>query len=185
MTTPIPAQGAGRIRWADESPQEFVTLAGYIGTRDEPAFRIFGPDAVNCRWLLSVRLAAASEFIYGSGPDELKATAERWLEEFVSSLGASFPPGEISDDQDGEPLEVKYAAGRRVRYAHPENGYPGESQAVGEALTLGAVYVIAWADISQSRTDLSLYRGGAFGREVIGRFNSVFFELADDEDGQP
>ena len=54
---------------------------------------------------------------------QLKAEAERWLAEFVTSLGAVFPePGFTfpCDDEDDEPLEVRFAAGTRVRFAYPD-----------------------------------------------------------------
>ena len=95
MTTPIPAQGAGRIRWHDHTSSSIIyaiAWTGYVGTIEEPAFKIYRPDELHARWLLSVRFATAGcEFFYADSDDELKERAERWLEEFVSSLGAVFP----------------------------------------------------------------------------------------------
>lgn len=167
---------AARIRWTDESPQEFVTLAGRVGTRDEPAFRIFGPDGYNSRWLLSIRLAASSEFTYGADPDDLKLEAERWLEEFVSSLGAIFSADAFEFEEDDEPLEVRYAPGAFVRYQHPDAGWPGEQDEARELLTHGRLYRVAWIDIGQSKT-----RIGLAGVKGAG-FNSVLFEPVAIED---
>jgi hypothetical protein len=174
-----------RIRW--ERNGDGNALFGYVGTLGAVAFRICAPDDKHDDWLLSVRLTANGErrFIRADDPATLKADAEFVLAEFVSSLGAVFPAEaatEISDDEDAEPVEVMWAAGRRVRYTHPDAGYPGEQERTADCLTLGAVYTIAWADIGQSRTDLNLTAKGAFGGGLIGRFNSVFFEPADDEE---
>ena len=194
MTTPIPAQGAGRIRW-HHVDGTVVEWFGYVGTLTacclfqilKPVTRELSPERFDEWGLCATFPGAEREVRYASSRDkaeaiaELEAGAERWLEELVSSLGAVFAPGEISDDEDGEPLEVKYAAGRRVRFEHPENGYPGEGEEAAAVLTISAVYTIGWADIGQSRTDLNLFAD----HKPVGRFNSVLFELADDEDGQP
>ena len=120
----------------------------------------------------------AARRAHGADTDKLRAEAERWLAEFAGSLGAVFPDDEDEfSDEDDEWLEVTWAAGRRVRFAHPDAGYPGEAEEAMKALTPGEVYTIAWADIGQSRTDLNLARD----RKSVGRFNSVFFEPADDE----
>ena len=91
MTIPIPAQGAGRIRW---EPLLGGNFDGYVGTRAEPVFRLFlATPGTPMPWALrSARLAGYST---GTHPDDLKTEAERWLEEFVSSLGASFPAGPV------------------------------------------------------------------------------------------
>lgn len=88
------ATETGRIRWEPNADGD--VLMGYIGSRPGIAFRIYAPDHQNCQWLLSVRLVADAKFIYASDRDEAKAIpelknrAERWLEEFTSSLGAIF-----------------------------------------------------------------------------------------------
>jgi hypothetical protein len=174
-----------RIRWESNG---YGGLEGYAGTLNALLFDLWQSpgghvDILVGEWILTGHLpmSPASEQPHGPDLDDIKAKAEKWLEEFVSSLGAIFPgaayefPGE-----DGEPLEVKYAAGRRVRFAHPDEGYPGEGAMAAAKLTLGAVYTIVWADIGQSRTDLNLTAKGAFGGGVLGRFNSVLFEPADD-----
>ncbi len=164
-----------RIRWEAAHEKSVTAYFGYAGTPTwlfqilRPVFK-GEPHALTTMlpgWPLQPEAGTFSSAVYGT-PDELKAEAERWLKEFVLALGAVFP------GEDGEPLEVKYAAGRRVRYAHPDYGYPGEKEHAAGHLTPGEVYTIAWADIGQSRTDLNL-------RGVAGRFNSVFFEPADDE----
>ena len=169
-----------RIRWHDKTPgnSDVYNIAhiGYVGTVEESAFIIYTPDTMHADWLLSVRLIPGSTFLYADTPGELKAEAERWLEEFVASLGAIFPgePYDFGDD-DGEPLEVKYAPGRRVRYVHPDYGYPGEQEVAAAILVFGAAYTIAQHSIGQSRTDLIL-------EGIPGEwFNSVLFEPAGDE----
>ncbi len=167
-----------RIRWTGsrDSPGD-PAFTGHAGGL-YALFKIWPPEDPGDEWLLTAALPGKEgERLYGF-PVDLKLEAERWLEEFVSSLGAIFPEYEISDDEDREPVEVRFAAGRRVRYAHPDAGYPGEAEDAAKALTLGEVYVIAWADIGQSRTNLNLYRDG----KPAGRFNSVFFEPADDQE---
>ena len=175
-----------RIRWQDKTPGNGdvynVACTGYVGTVEGAAFIIYTPDTMHADWLLSVRLVPGSTFLYGGTPDELKAEAERWLAGFITSLGAVFPEDEPGfDDDDGELLEVKYAAGTRVRFAHPGAGYPGDAEEAMKALTPGKVYTVVWADIGQSRTDLNL---AARGR-ALGRFNSVLFEPVDDETPAP
>ena len=79
-----------RIRW-DET--RTGTLGGYVGTMTAPAFRIRWIVSDEHGWTLTTYLPL---MIHGKrdradDPDELKAEAERWLEEFVVSLGAVFP----------------------------------------------------------------------------------------------
>lgn len=178
-----------RIRWEDNERRwdDNGTILGYVGTRSEWLFAICeaNDDADDEELVLTVAFPGthqAGSIGTGVSPVDLKAEAERWLTGFVTSLGATFPAEAVDDlfgdeDGDGEPLEVKYAAGRRVRYAHPDAGYPGEAALVAASLVLGEVYTIGWADIGQSRTNLNLYRDG----KPVGSFNSVFFEPADDE----
>jgi hypothetical protein len=174
-TTPIPAQGAGRIRWEETRYGHSGTgWIGYTGTYELWVFRIYRDEQ---RWRIGCRFpGVAGEAEPGAGPDELKAVAGRWLEEFVVSLGAVFPPGEISDDEDGEPLEVKYAAGRRVRFEHPDNGYAADRLMAATFLTPGEVYTISRADVGQSSTRLD-FAGIDTRRQG---FNSVLFEPVDD-----
>lgn len=91
MTLPAP-----RIRWEDFPAGQ---AAGYVGTLNPAVFRIWEPENDDGEWMLTAAAlpGAAGEQRYGSSPDELKAEAERWLEEFVSSLGAVFPEGECPE----------------------------------------------------------------------------------------
>ena len=175
-----------RIRWERNDDGSSVTAAheGYAGTISEPLFFIFEPDDRDPWWILTSSLPGlpgagrAERRAHGADTDKLRAEAERWLAEFAGSLGAVFPDDEDEfSDEDDEWLEVTWAAGRRVRFAHPDAGYPGEAEEAMKALTPGRVYTIAWADIGQSRTDLNLAAKG----KSLGRFNSVLFEPVDDE----
>lgn len=85
-----------RIRWEDPPGDSFATAAGYVGQIETDLFRIFPPDTLDPEWALNSSLPGYIGSKRGSadGPDELKALAEVWLEEFVSSLGAVFPEGE-------------------------------------------------------------------------------------------
>jgi hypothetical protein len=73
---------------------------GYVGTLEPLVFQIWRPS-ISSEWTLTARLPGCGDkAVYGGGPDELKAEAERWLEEFVASLGASFGPDLIVRWQD-------------------------------------------------------------------------------------
>jgi hypothetical protein len=165
----------GRIRWDGADDGE---ATGYVGSLGWPVFRIWPPDDKgDC--LLFVYLAGHQlDLWHGATVDGQKAAAERLLEEFVSSLGAVFPAEAFEFPGDDELPEVKFAAGTRVRFAHPDAGYPGEADDAMKALVPGMVYTVAWADIGQSRTDLNLAVRG----RALGRFNSVLFEPVDDEE---
>ena len=97
-----------RIRW---EPNEHGGFTGYVGTMTTTAlFQILRPaakagdDRADTRWdewaLCTTFPGAAEQVRYGgrirlggqggNAPDRLKAEAEHWLEEFVTSLGASF-----------------------------------------------------------------------------------------------
>ena len=88
---------ATRIRWGTPVPGSLATLAGYVGTLDADLFKIFEPYPGEDGWLLTSTLPGLLGYRRFKvepdvGPDRLKAEAEHWLEEFVSSLGAIFPP---------------------------------------------------------------------------------------------
>jgi len=161
-----------RIRWHDETPGNGdvynVAHIGHVGTVEGAAFIIYTPDQLHANWLLSFRLIPGSTFLYADSPKDLKAEAERWLEEFVSSLGASFPVT-YEFEEDDEPIEVRFAPGAYVRYQNPDAGWPGEQDKARELLTLGRIYGIAWNDIGQSKTSIGLVG-------IEGTFNSVLFE---------
>lgn len=69
-----------------------------------------------------------------------------------------------------EPLKVKYAPGRKVRYAHPDSGYPGDRMDAARELALGHVYTITHCDIGQACTWLTL-------AGVRSTHNSVLFDV--------
>ena len=86
----------GRIRWKQGDDRTFAVSHGYVGTIETQQFILYEPDkhaggSRAAEWLLTSRLAGEDRMRYGGDPDDLKATAERWLSEFISSLGASFP----------------------------------------------------------------------------------------------
>lgn len=84
-----------RIRWEPTVHGGFV---GHVGTLEPWVFQVFkaSDHPGDNRWMLTAQLpGAVAEYRPGDDPDELKAEAERWLAEFVSSLGAIFPPGHI------------------------------------------------------------------------------------------
>lgn len=192
-----------RIRWEAGAEAGLSAWLGLVGQPPLFAYAINRPPAGEAQHTLVSQLPRPEGQYLDGDPEDLKAEAEGWLQEYVSRLGAAFPePGTaqvvieeegrpalffdehdlaviaaFDDDEGGEPLEVKYAAGRRVRYAHPGAGYPGEAEHAAASLVIGEVYTIGWADIGQSRTNLNLYRGG----EAVGSFNSVFFDLTDEE----
>lgn len=75
--------GTRRIRWEPDGD----VLFGYCGAR---MFTIWPPDEDDGEWLLTASLPDHHGIRFYGTTDELKAEAERWLERFVSSLGASF-----------------------------------------------------------------------------------------------
>jgi hypothetical protein len=170
-----------RIRWKSEPEVSSAACAGYAGTFGQDLFRIYAPDESDDRWILASLLPGSDHrSAYGGSPEELKPIAERLLAEFVTSLGATFSEGGGYDfgdeDEDGEPIEVRYAPGRRVRFAHPGNGYPGDGEQAASLLTVGEVYVIEWSDIGFSSSRL-----GLAGIESGLGFNSVLFEAVPDK----
>ncbi len=78
-----------RIRW---EPNGYDGFLGYVSTFDPWLFQLCPRPS---RWELMCTLPGKlGANIYDTDPDALKAEAEHWLEEFVSSLGAVFPdPG--------------------------------------------------------------------------------------------
>ena len=175
------AETITRIRWHHDGTEGFV---GTVGSR---VFALWPPEGDDGEWLLTAALTGMEgERRYGT-PDELKAEAERWLERFVSSLGAVFPdePGTMfADVTDGEAYEeafrARHAPGRRVRFARPDAGYPADQEMAAGLLTPGEVYVIAWSDSGFSSSSL-----GLAGIESGPGFNSVLFEPVDDETPAP
>ena len=93
-----------RIRWErtkaiHREPADRSGWTGYVGTLKPCAFEVWQSgsdfsDVTLGEWVLSIRLPGplSEQLPHGHDPEKLKAEAERWLEEFVSSLGAIFPP---------------------------------------------------------------------------------------------
>jgi hypothetical protein len=97
-----------RIRWHDET-DGMAAYTGYVGTLDSLMFHIWRPDGHHDEWVLTTRLSGdGDKAVYADGPDKLKAEAERWLERFISSLGAVFPdePDESAAFQLSEARDV-------------------------------------------------------------------------------
>lgn len=95
MTTPA---ATARIRW---EPAGFGGFIGRVGTLEPWLFHVWQSgsdyeDVALGEWVLSVTLPAKrrTRLPHGCDPEALKAAAEEWLEEFVQSLGASFPAPE-------------------------------------------------------------------------------------------
>lgn len=74
-----------RIRWDHDGTE------GYVGTIDARVFTIWPPEEeTGGEWLLTALLPDHHGYRFYGTQDELKAEAERWLERFISSLGAIF-----------------------------------------------------------------------------------------------
>lgn len=84
-----------RIHWEDE--EVTGNTIGRVGTIGSCVFVIYpaGPTPANVGaggWRIISGLPGQSAWgLYRDDPEALKAEAERWLEKFVSSLGAVFP----------------------------------------------------------------------------------------------
>jgi hypothetical protein len=94
-----------RIRWHAPAESTIVAEFGYVGTLTacslfqilKPVTRELSPNRFDEWGLVATFPGVGSEVRYAASRDkleavaELKAEAERWLSEFVSSLGAVFP----------------------------------------------------------------------------------------------
>ena len=78
-----------RIRW---EPLLGGNFDGYVGTVTSPMFEVHLTSGRGAIQPWALRSDLLEGYSTATHPDELKAEAERWLEEFVSSLGAVFPP---------------------------------------------------------------------------------------------
>lgn len=95
----------GRIRWEDNERRwdDGGSILGRAGTREDWLFQITqannDPDDEALALMLQLPGAdhRASEITQGGSPEALKAKAEEWLEEFVSSLGAVFGDAVAAD----------------------------------------------------------------------------------------
>ncbi len=95
-----------RIRW---EPTKYGGWTGGTGTLDGWLFQVWKAPAPVGPWRLESNLPGNFwRTKDDDDPDELKAEAERWLEEFVTSLGASFPdkPDESAAFQLSEARDV-------------------------------------------------------------------------------
>lgn len=99
-------ESTARIRWEDPDSPGDHPFKGSIGPLDD-MFRIHPPEEPGDEWLLTTCLPGMAEKEGYSYPDDLKIEAERWLEEFISSLGAIFPGGH----PDGNAIEAYCATG--------------------------------------------------------------------------
>lgn len=80
------------IRWEDTaSVIDAIASRGFVGKLERRSFIIYKPEFDGGQYRLLCLIGDRDgESLHADDPDELKATAERWLEEFISSLGASF-----------------------------------------------------------------------------------------------
>ena len=97
-----------RIRW---EAGQFGNLVGYAGTVESWVFQVWHiSDDEDSHWSLISSLPDAQNWNAADpdDPEPLKAEAERWLTEFVSSLGAVFPaePDESTEFQLSEARDV-------------------------------------------------------------------------------
>ncbi len=83
------------IRW---DPTKYGGWTGHVGTVDGFVFQAWKPAPFGEKpYRLESSLPGEfGRIADGTDPDELKAEAERWLEEFASSLGAVFKPVECN-----------------------------------------------------------------------------------------
>lgn len=80
-----------RIRWYGHPADRDPAFAGSVGTVDPSVFQIYAPDRFAPQWILTTSLTGMEDKrSFADTPDALKADAERWLSEFISSLGAIF-----------------------------------------------------------------------------------------------
>ena len=86
-----------RIRW---EPAKYGGWTGHTGTMETWAFQVWKPDPdFDKEWRLDSVLPGQFAWHLRGKPEALKKGAEAWLEEFVSSLGASFedpPAGQMA-----------------------------------------------------------------------------------------
>ena len=87
-----------RIRWIDSPDTSTTAFIGWTGSIHESQFAIYKPDHDGGDYILASQLPGLDEKrSCSSDVGRLKAEAERWLEEFVSSLGAVFPEVPAAD----------------------------------------------------------------------------------------
>jgi hypothetical protein len=79
----------GRIRWTEDTVLH--VWSGHAGTLAAQLFSIAAPLFETQGYLLMSRLPGMDFSCSRAGLEAAQDEAERWLEEFVSSLGAVFP----------------------------------------------------------------------------------------------
>ena len=83
-----------RIRWEPTEPGGDDSF-GYVGTLDRAVFTLWFPREDGVSWAVSAAIPGTgqedAECRWGACREEAAAEAERWLSDFVSSLGAVFP----------------------------------------------------------------------------------------------
>lgn len=113
----------GRIRWEQTRPGAWH---GYVGTRKLAVFAIWRPsEAIGTAtpWGLASSLIDLPVMpLRAASDDTLKATAESWLEEFVSSLGAFFP------DKLRETVAQMRASKHQLAGDHEESGHDWQTE---------------------------------------------------------
>ena len=111
-----------RIRWREA---EHGNLVGHVGTLDGRVFKIQRPVLAGERWVLTTTLPDWLNEVKGGSVALLKSTAKAWLEEFVSSLGASF-----GDEPVTEHAHLMSGGGYHVWNTEPyiEKIYPLEQR---------------------------------------------------------
>lgn len=114
-----PEAPTDRIRWELSLNGNFD---GYVGSMVAPMFEVHlavRPAGAIAPWALRSDLLKG--YSTGTDPDGLKAEAERWLEEYVTSLDAVFPPAVDYDRID----EIRELAGWLRASAH-DSSNPGQ-----------------------------------------------------------
>ena len=122
-----------RIRWQREDDN---SLTGRTGTMTEPVFWIWPPESPGKAHILTSSLPGRNgpQDIYPNGfVADVKAKAEEWLEEFVTSLGAIFA--------DALRSEVESMRGDKYQLAgdHEESGHDWQTERC-----YGAVEALDW-----------------------------------------
>ena len=83
-------EATARIRWEPGAEDSMTAWFGLVGTCGPHVFQIVKPVMRGDQHTLTSELPGQRFSKRDGDPDELKAEAERWLEAFASSLGASF-----------------------------------------------------------------------------------------------
>jgi hypothetical protein len=122
----------GRIRWTGERRDTDPAFTGSAGTVGPSLFQVYAPDGFAPQWILTTSFPGMEDKrSYADDPEALKAEAERWLEEFVASLGAIFP------DALREVIKMERDAQDGLAAEHAEYGRDARSeQCYAEVKTL-------------------------------------------------